>query len=201
MTSKPSMQDRILASQTLGVTLGAGLPEIRRAWRQAAFDMHPDRGGCAKAFAALSEAYQVLRETVPGEPTAQRREAPVEVSPQRPKRPSLRKRTEPIRSDAKSRCVEILRALAVQGQVATEARRTGRNVSYFFEDPAQEGANHVSVDIGDFIRRDSAKAVHVEVQATSSGQSTIELPEQTLSELFPGARRVRLHFAQPKGAV
>lgn len=199
--SKPSLQDRVLASQTLGVTPGAALPEIRRAWRQAAFDLHPDRGGCAKAFAALSEAYQVLLATAPKEPAAEQCEAPSEASPQRPKRPSLRKRTEPTRSDAKSRCVEILRALAVQGQVATEARRTGRNVSYFFEDPAQEGANHVSVDIGDFIRRDAAKAVHVEVQATAGGRSTIELPEQTLSELFPGARRVRLHFAQPKGAV
>lgn len=201
MMSKPSMQDRVVASQTLGVTLGAGLPEIRKAWRQAAFDAHPDRGGCAKAFAALSEAYQVLLASAPTEPAAQCAETQAPISPQRPKRPNLRKRTEPVRSEAKSRCVEILRALAVQGQVATETRRTGRNLSYFFEDPAQEGANHVSMDIGDFIRRDAAKAVHVEVEATSAGRSTIELPEHTLSELFPGARRVRLHFAQPKEAV
>lgn len=201
MMAKPTMRDRILASETLGVTIGAGKDEIRKAWKDAAFETHPDRGGCADAFATLSEAYRILMQTAPKGPTAKRRETPEPASAKRPARPSIKKRKEPIGSDAKARCMEILKALAVQGQVAVETRRTGRYVSYFFEDPAQAGPNHVSVDTGDLVRRDAPKPVHVEVDAAEGGCSTIELTEEKRREIFPGARRVRLHFAQPKEGV
>ena len=197
MMTKPSMTDRLHAAQVLGVSFGAGRDEIRQAWKKSAFELHPDRGGSADDFAKLSEAYAVLLATAPApqprvDPTFRHRA---------PTRPSVQKRTEPIRSEAKSRCMEILRALAVQGQVAVETRRTGRCVSYFFEEPLQDGKNHVSVDTGDLVRRDQPKPVHVELDAGQCADGTIELSREKLAEMFPGARRVRLHFAKPAQAA
>lgn len=197
MTTKPSMTDRMNSAQLLGVSLGAGRDEIKQAWKRAAFEMHPDRGGNADEFAELSEAYQVLLATAPKSAAPQK----TSVSARQPSRPAVKKRTESIRSDSKARCMEILRALAVQGQVATETRRTGRYVSYFFEEPMQPGKNHVSVDTGEFVRRAKPMPVHVELDSNDTGESTVELTDEKLAEMFPGARRVRLHFAKDAQSV
>ena len=194
MTTKPSITDRMNAANLLGVSLGAGTDEVKQAWRKAAFEKHPDRGGCADAFSALSDAYRVLLETAPKSATPQPIKAKRPTT-RMPSRPVVQKRTETTTATSKAQCMEILRALSVQGQVAVESRRSGRNVSYFFEEPIQQGMNHVSVDTGDFVRRAKPKPVHVAFEASHGDQTIVELSDDKLAENFPGARRVRLHFA------
>lgn len=43
---------------TLGLTPAATTAEIKRAYRQKALELHPDRGGEAQAFRALHQAYR-----------------------------------------------------------------------------------------------------------------------------------------------
>jgi hypothetical protein len=40
---------------------GRCLEEARKAYRQAAFTYHPDRGGDANAFAELTSAWEILK--------------------------------------------------------------------------------------------------------------------------------------------
>jgi hypothetical protein len=44
----------------LGVTRGAGLEEVRTAFRELALANHPDRGGDAREFIRIREAYEIL---------------------------------------------------------------------------------------------------------------------------------------------
>lgn len=46
--------------ETLGVNKGASKDEIKKAFRKAAHDHHPDKGGNADKFKELNEAYSVL---------------------------------------------------------------------------------------------------------------------------------------------
>ena len=45
------------AWEVLGVPTGASVADIKRAYRQRALALHPDRGGDADAFRALTRAY------------------------------------------------------------------------------------------------------------------------------------------------
>jgi curved DNA-binding protein CbpA len=45
---------------TLGVAQGAGIDEIRKAFRKKALQAHPDQGGSDKAFRELKEAFEYL---------------------------------------------------------------------------------------------------------------------------------------------
>ena len=42
----------------LGITSGAGVAEVKAAYRRRALELHPDRGGEAAAFRALHAAYE-----------------------------------------------------------------------------------------------------------------------------------------------
>ncbi len=44
----------------LGLSRGATLAEVRRAWRQKALLHHPDRGGSAEDFMAAKRAYDTI---------------------------------------------------------------------------------------------------------------------------------------------
>lgn len=46
--------------ETLGVDRGASVEEIRKAYKAAAREKHPDRGGDAEAFKAIQQAHEVL---------------------------------------------------------------------------------------------------------------------------------------------
>ena len=46
--------------QVLGISEGAGLSEIRKAFRHKALKLHPDQGGDEKAFRELKEAFEYL---------------------------------------------------------------------------------------------------------------------------------------------
>jgi len=46
--------------EVLGIEREAGIAEIRAAYRKAAMNKHPDRGGTAEEFAAIKRAYDVL---------------------------------------------------------------------------------------------------------------------------------------------
>ncbi|MFM2416658.1 MAG: hypothetical protein RL385_1381 [Pseudomonadota bacterium] len=48
------------AHAALGVEPGAGLQEIRAAYRKRALETHPDQGGDAEAFRAVQSAYERL---------------------------------------------------------------------------------------------------------------------------------------------
>lgn len=54
--------DELGASTILGVDPGAGVDEIRAAWRTAAAEHHPDRGGDSRRFAQARSAYETLIE-------------------------------------------------------------------------------------------------------------------------------------------
>ncbi|KAG2428862.1 hypothetical protein HYH02_014273 [Chlamydomonas schloesseri] len=46
----------------LGLTFGASDADVRKAYREAARWLHPDKGGCAQAFARLQAAWETLRD-------------------------------------------------------------------------------------------------------------------------------------------
>src|SRR5665213_1183725 len=49
--------------EVLGVGKGASADEIKKAFRQAAVEHHPDRGGDEAKFKEINEAYEVLKDT------------------------------------------------------------------------------------------------------------------------------------------
>lgn len=51
--------------QILGVEKGATLAEIKRAYKRRALALHPDQGGDADAFRALTRAYEKLAARAP----------------------------------------------------------------------------------------------------------------------------------------
>lgn len=59
---QPSVADRVQAAEVLGVRPDAPREVIRSAWRDAARHHHPDRGGDAERFRAVSDAYRLLAE-------------------------------------------------------------------------------------------------------------------------------------------
>ncbi len=48
--------------EVLGVGKGASADEIKKAFRRAAVEHHPDRGGDEAKFKELNEAYEVLKD-------------------------------------------------------------------------------------------------------------------------------------------
>src|ERR1700734_3391034 len=49
--------------EVLGVSKGASADEIKKAFRRAAVEHHPDRGGNEAKFKEINEAYEVLKDT------------------------------------------------------------------------------------------------------------------------------------------
>jgi len=49
--------------EVLGVSKGASADEIKKAFRKAAVEHHPDRGGDEAKFKEINEAYEVLKDT------------------------------------------------------------------------------------------------------------------------------------------
>ena len=50
----------VSAWELLGLAPGASVREIKRAYRHKALELHPDRGGDADAFRAITRAYEKL---------------------------------------------------------------------------------------------------------------------------------------------
>src|SRR3954465_12970589 len=48
--------------EVLGVNKGASADEIKKAFRKAAVEHHPDRGGDETKFKEINEAYEVLKD-------------------------------------------------------------------------------------------------------------------------------------------
>jgi len=48
--------------EVLGVSKTASADEIKKAFRRAAVEHHPDRGGNEEKFKELNEAYEVLKD-------------------------------------------------------------------------------------------------------------------------------------------
>jgi molecular chaperone DnaJ len=49
--------------ETLGIAKGSSPDEIKKAFRKAAIEHHPDRGGDEEKFKEVNEAYEVLKDT------------------------------------------------------------------------------------------------------------------------------------------
>jgi hypothetical protein len=71
------------AHQVLGIRSDASEAEIRQRYRELARTCHPDRGGDAREFIRLQNAYQAMLEAVrnPTAPDASSTTSPVEESP------------------------------------------------------------------------------------------------------------------------
>lgn len=62
--AKPAASPDVSAWSVLGLSPGASLPEVRRAFQRRALQTHPDQGGEAEAFEAVHRAYQKLLKRV-----------------------------------------------------------------------------------------------------------------------------------------
>jgi molecular chaperone DnaJ len=49
--------------EILGVSKSASPDEIKKAFRRAAIEHHPDKGGDAEKFKEINEAYEILKDT------------------------------------------------------------------------------------------------------------------------------------------
>jgi hypothetical protein len=48
----------------LGLERGATVEDVKRAYKRLAMQYHPDKGGCAEKFKAVTSAYEVLSSAV-----------------------------------------------------------------------------------------------------------------------------------------
>ncbi len=191
-------KDRVDALRELGLPLLASQTDIRAAWKRRAFETHPDREtGSEDDFARVRAAYDLLR-----------RETSRPVSQVR--RPSVEARIREISEDWKRACrtaletgeaptvlwTSWLAALAHREalHVPSATRRRGRHVAYLVPTKLGKGTNRVAVPVGELEDPLRMKVKVLQFTSDRTGGGRIDVPEEVVAALFPGARSVELHF-------
>lgn len=213
-----AVRRRLDALRLLGLASDASHLEVRAAFRRLAFATHPDRhAGREEDFAQVREAYEMLRgagcssgcggngsrdcgRACGGEDAA---------SVARPARPTLEVRvtlvTDEMREACRALLAEAARALAgpedemsqpqdAIGHVPLALRRKGRMVTYLVPTPLAEGTNVVAVPVGELDDPRRVAPRIVQVISARRGPELVDLADDVVARLFPGARGVSIEF-------
>lgn len=88
------------------------------------------------------------------------------------------------------------KALKEGDHIPGTVRMRGRRVSYFVGQPLVAGANRVAVPSGELEGRGRVDPKLVSFSVANAGTGKVELSEKVREAMFPGARSVRIHFAE-----
>ena len=183
------------AFSDLGLGIQADLGAIRAAYRQLAFDKHPDRGrGTSEDFAAIADAYHFLVGNA--QELGIRDAAAKAPTPRRVSRPSVRPSETQFSEQIMSECRALLDGTEDNPQhVPTHLHRTGRKLTYFVPTTAAKGINRVALPTGELVdaRRVVPQVVSVDSRDMCGG--VFEIPAHICARHFPGARSVHIRFA------
>jgi hypothetical protein len=192
------------ALHALGLPHFAPQGDIRAAWRARVFALHPDRGGSPEELARVNAAYALLRD----EPVRTRPSSAARPTA----RPEVKTRIERVTTEIRASCSD---AIAAAGQadadydpwsvqetaehVPDTVRRRGRQVSYILARPLSPGTNRIAVpEPGcEGGRRRPPRIVTIE--CAGDGRGVYALPDLDRERLFPGTRRVRIHYGTGGG--
>ena len=195
------VHSRTQAFITLGVPTTATRTDIRKAYRALAFAKHPDRNPtCGNEFSRITEAYRYVCDH------AQElgiKDGPMYApegnnsSARRVSRPSLKATEEQFDAATQSECEAYLEAHGGAGaqHVPSTVSRMGRNLTYYVPTPLMKGRNEVALPTG--MLSDTRKTLPriVSFDFRDAHGCMFEIPEDICAEHFPGARRIRIRFA------
>ena len=189
---------RAQAFTVLGVPATANQEDIRKAYRQLAFEKHPDRNaGTTNEFARIAEAYRFVSENAdelgikPATPKA------ATVRPRTVSRPTVQASETSFDQTTIDECRSLAEAEGGPGTVhiSTAVYRFGRRLTYFVPSALENGRNEVVVPTGMLV--DSRKALPkiVAFDSREAAGGCFEVPGEDCEEHFPGARRIQIRFA------
>lgn len=198
---------RARAFTVLGVSASATVDDIRQAYRKLAFDKHPDRNPeCSEEFARIAEAYRFISDNaaelgIKAAPAANRSAEPA-VTPRTVSRPRINPRIKATETtfdnETLDECQALLDAEGGPGtlHVATAVYRVGRNLTYYAPTGLAPGRNEIVVPTGmlNDSRRVLPKIIAFEAVEATGGLFQMDLSE--CEEHFPGARSIKIRFAQ-----
>lgn len=206
------------ALRVLGLESSASIEDVKAAWRRIAFETHPDRqNGSLDSFVVAKSAYDFLTGSASDLEFLAAAEAQRSASAgQSGGRPRVVTRILKFSADALSECQELLveqPAVTDQsdhdGEVATAGRTTnttdhvpnavrrrGRCLTFLVGTPLGQGTNRAALPTGVLENNRKLKPKIVTFNSGGTGSGAIEIPEKLRSSLFPGARSVRISFAQ-----
>lgn len=201
MTPIEKVQCKADAISILGLCGSETRGEIRKAWKRKALETHPDQtGGDTALFLKAKAAYELLLED---EDVAldEVREAvrPSRVMPRRPgQEPKVAIRERRLTPEAQEDCLAALRDAPAEGthdHVVELVQAKGRSLVYIVAGQISAGTNRVALP-ADILVTNHAKALKIvsfNVPHMTSGD--VVVPDQARTEMFPGARSVRIRFS------
>ncbi|MEM6386019.1 MAG: DnaJ domain-containing protein [Pseudomonadota bacterium] len=196
------LASRTQAFQVLGVSGSPTKSDIRKAYRNLAFEKHPDQHPeCGAEFSRITEAYRYICEHA-DELGITDAPDPEEVSnvsaaPRRVSRPTITPTEQEFDAKIMSECEAYLEECEFDGaaHIASAVYRKGRNLTYYVKTPVTKGKNAVVLPTGMLV--DSRKTLPRLVVFDHSDAQTgfFEMPSETCEEHFPGARQIQVRFA------
>lgn len=200
------------ALNTLGLGLYATPADVRLAWRQIAFNKHPDCGDDSQVeFTAAKAAYDFLRDemgaaVLDAAPGASKGGADTRV-----RRPEITTRTEALPAEIVAHCRALLAApadpveagskaelerpsKAAADHVPTFVERRGRHLTYVVATPLARGRNRVALPTALLEGTRRPEPTIVSFLSAEAGPGEYRLPESGSARLIRGARSVTIRF-------
>lgn len=194
MTPIDRVSMRSQAFDVLGVPASATKSDIRKAYRQLAFDKHPDRNpDSAAEFAEIAKAYNFVRTNA--------KELGICDVKKPTSRPVSRPQVKPTRTvfddDTLTECEAALAKDGGPGTLhkATSVRRVGRCMTYFVETPLAQGRNEVAVPTGMLVDARRVMPKIVAFDASEMVGSVFDMEFEDCKAHFHGARSIQIRFA------
>lgn len=200
------------ALNTLGLSLYATPADVRLAWRQIAFNKHPDCGDDSQVeFTAAKAAYDFLRDEMGAALPDAGHGTSNGLAGTRVRRPEITTRTEALPPETVAHCRALLAAPAEAteaGSVAAHERpaksaadhvptfveRRGRHLTYVVATPLARGRNRVAMPTALLEGTRRHEPTIVSFLSSEAGPGQYRLPDSGSARLFRGARSVTIRF-------